>query len=194
MPLFPFGEKVLFKPLKKTGDLKNSLQPKFRFAFYLGSRSRSGEHFVGTPEGVVRCRDVRRLTDDKRWDLDGLKAVKGALWAPVNGAAALEVPTHIVTEKVVREEEDGEFRRDVNMISFAHKLAHGRSCCCERLILSRAWSRSSLNFVHYHACAGKPSLDLPPFELLLFCFWCTKTSILLHAHIFWVGPVLSGKI
>jgi hypothetical protein len=115
MPLLPFGEKVLFKPLKKTGDLKNSLQPRFRFAFSLGSRSRSGEHFVGTPEGVVRCRDVRRLTEDKRWDLDGLKAVKGAPWAPLSGASVLEVPTHIVTEKVIREEDDGEFRRDVNI-------------------------------------------------------------------------------
>ena len=134
MPLLPFGEKILHKQLKKTGDLKNSLQPRFKFAFYLGSRSRSGEHFVGKPEGVVRCRDVRRLTEDKRWDLDGLKAVKGAPWAPVNGVSTLEVPTHIVTEKVAREEDDGEFRRDINikrmMIRKADVIKYGETPGC----------------------------------------------------------------
>ncbi len=134
MPLQPFGEKVLFKPLKRNGEHKNSLQPRFRFAFYLGSRSRSGEHFVGTLEGVVRCRDVRRLTEDQRWDLEGLKAVKGTPWAPVNGVSTLEVPTHIVTEKVVRAEDEGEFRLDVNikrmMIRKSDVIKYGETPGC----------------------------------------------------------------
>jgi hypothetical protein len=129
MPLLPFGEKVVYKPLKKTGDLKNSLQARFKFAFYLGSRSRSGGHFFGTSEGVVRCRDVRRLTEDKRWDLEGLKGVKGAPWAPVNGEATLEVPT-----QVVQEEQDGEFRRDLNikrmMIRRSDVIKYGETPGC----------------------------------------------------------------
>jgi len=134
MPLLPFGEKVLYKPLKKTGDHKNSLQAKFNFAFYLGSRSRSGEHFVGTSEGVVRCRDVRRLTLDKRWDLEGLKGVTGAPWAPVSGESSLEVPTNIVTKKVAQEEQDGEYRPDINikrmMIRKADVIKYGKTPGC----------------------------------------------------------------
>jgi len=134
MPLLPFGEKVLYKPLKRTGDHKNSLQAKFNFAFYLGSRTRSGEHFVGTSEGVVRCRDVRRLTEDKRWDLEGLKGVKGAPWAPVNGESSLEVPTSIETSKVSQQEQDGEYRSDFNikrmMIRKSDVVKYGETAGC----------------------------------------------------------------
>jgi len=95
LPLVPFGEKVLYKMLKATGDKKNSLEPRFKYGVYLGSRPKSGEHYVGTEEGVVRCRDLRRLAEDKRYDVEMLMKIKGTPWAPLGGETLLEVPTNI---------------------------------------------------------------------------------------------------
>ena len=109
LPLVPFGEKVLYKKLKATGDKKNSLEPRFSYGIYLGSRPKSGEHYIGIEEGVIRCRDVRRLAEDKRYDVEMLEKIKGTPWSPLGGDAMLEVPTNIKTE-TLRPDENDEYR------------------------------------------------------------------------------------
>jgi len=114
LPLVPFGEKVLYKKLKATGDKKNSLEPRFSYGIYLGSRPKSGEHYIGVEEGVIRCRDVRRLAEDKRYDVEMLEKIKGTPWSPLGGDAMLEVPTNIKTE-TLRPDENDEYRPDINI-------------------------------------------------------------------------------
>ena len=114
LPLVPFAEQVLYKQLRATGDLKNSLAARFKYGLYVGSRPKSGEHFVATEEGVIRCRDVRRLSEERRYDVDKVKNIKGTPWAPLDGTTLLEVPTHIQTERP-RIEEDQEYVPEINV-------------------------------------------------------------------------------
>jgi len=114
LPLIPFGEKVLFKRLKVSGSHKNSLAPRFEYGIYLGSRSKSGEHFVGVEEGVMRCRDLSRLSEDRRWDIEMIEKIKGTPWAPLGGEMQLEVPTNIPTEKLEPKQVE-EYRSDLNI-------------------------------------------------------------------------------
>ena len=37
---------------------------------------------VGTEEGVFKCRDLRRKTEDERWNAGVVEAMKGVPWKP----------------------------------------------------------------------------------------------------------------
>jgi len=113
LPLVPFLEKVLYKNLKSTGDKKNSLDPRFKYGIYVGSRPRSGEHYVATAGGVLRCRDVRRLSLEKRFDVDLVKKIRGTPWAPLGDDTMLDVPTKIIVDKpTTHDDADHEYRPD----------------------------------------------------------------------------------
>ena len=96
-------------------DHKNSLAPRFLHGIYVGSRPRSGEHLVATEDGVIRCRDVRRLTADRRYDAEALKKVKGTPWAPLGGEVMLEAPTSIKFDKPAPMNEDEEYVPEFQM-------------------------------------------------------------------------------
>ena len=59
----------------------------------LGCRSFDGQAYVGTPSGVIRCRTVRQLSAQERWDTEFVLSIKGTPWSP-----------------------DGECARDVNIL------------------------------------------------------------------------------
>ena len=46
---------------------KDKLLPRWEYGIWLGIRDESGEIIVGTPDGVVKARDFKRLptTDDR---------------------------------------------------------------------------------------------------------------------------------
>ena len=52
----------------------------------------SDESLVGTSEGVVRARTIRRLPPAQRGDKDLLLAKRGVLWKPVPGVEDDSVP------------------------------------------------------------------------------------------------------
>ncbi len=104
LPLIPIGEKVLFKKLQSTGAHKNSLAPKFTYGVYVGSRPRSGEHYIAAAGSVVRSRNVRRLSQDQRWDKEEIQKIRGTPAAPTDGKKVMDVPTIVITKEV--EEED----------------------------------------------------------------------------------------
>ena len=58
---------------------------------FLGYRSASGEIIVGTKEGVVRTRTVKRKAEEERWTQNVLDMVGGVPWAPSAGDASAEV-------------------------------------------------------------------------------------------------------
>ena len=75
---------------------------------WLGINERTEESFIGTNKGVVKCRIVNRLTEDKCWNLEFILSIKGMPWEPVPGRDNMHVPTSIDDSGNAIEEEDGE--------------------------------------------------------------------------------------
>ena len=74
------GEKVLFLPfaLARRGDFG----ARFDYGIYLGCRSFDGQAYIGTPSGVIRCRTVRQLSAQERWDTEFVLSIKGTPRSP----------------------------------------------------------------------------------------------------------------
>ena len=49
-------------------------------AIFLGIRAISNEVFIGTNEGIVKCRAVRRKPPNERWNIQALNSFKGVPW------------------------------------------------------------------------------------------------------------------
>ena len=79
-PVYELGEKVLFLPLApaRRGDFG----ARFDYGIYLGCRSVDGQAYIGTPSGVIRCRTVRHLCAEERWDKEFVLSIKGTPWSP----------------------------------------------------------------------------------------------------------------
>ena len=97
-------EKVLYMQLRKKGGKLNKLDPKYNYGIFLGTSCRTGEHFVGTPDGVVKARSLRRLTEGEKWSGDILPEIKGTPWALVDGEREQPVPIEI--QKDLKPESD----------------------------------------------------------------------------------------
>ncbi len=54
----PFGEKAMYL---EAGKLRSQLQDRWHEGIFLGVQDRSDEVLVGTREGVVKARTLRRL-------------------------------------------------------------------------------------------------------------------------------------
>ena len=70
-----FGEKVLARPI--SSEPLNRMNPRYKFGVWLGVRSNSAECFVGTADGVLRAREVRRIEQQDRWDNEAINNVIG---------------------------------------------------------------------------------------------------------------------
>ena len=72
---------VLNYALKSKGHSK--LRTRWGSGLWLGVRDESGETLIGTDDGVIRCRTVRRKgSDEERWSLTQVQNMKGTPWAP----------------------------------------------------------------------------------------------------------------
>ena len=74
-PVYQLREKVLFLPLApaRRGDFG----ARFDYGIYLSCRTFYGQAYVGTPSGVIRCRTVRQLSAQDRWDKEFVVSTKG---------------------------------------------------------------------------------------------------------------------
>ena len=79
-PVYELGEKVLFLPLAPAR--RRDFGARFDSWIYLGCRSFDGQAYIGTPSGVIRCRTVRQLSAQERWDTEFVLSIKGAPWSP----------------------------------------------------------------------------------------------------------------
>ena len=88
-----FSEKIMYLP---GGKRASRLEDKFLPGIYLGQSLRTDESLIGTSNGVVRARTVRRLPEGDRKDRELLLSVKGSLWKPVPADETLdEAPARI---------------------------------------------------------------------------------------------------
>jgi hypothetical protein len=95
-PVAEFGEYIHFRPLKGDPVRDNKLEPQWRDGVWLGVDARTDEVYVGTEEGVVRARDIRRRPADQRWSAEVLKKVKGVPWSPC-GRKDTDIPVFVDT-------------------------------------------------------------------------------------------------
>ena len=62
-----FGEKLLWRRKRSPAAL-NKHDSEWTEGVFVGLTGSSNEVLVSTPDGIVKCRDVRRLVEKDRWD------------------------------------------------------------------------------------------------------------------------------
>ena len=92
-PLAPFGETIMYLPLKIVH--RNKGIPANRIGIWLGVNERIEETLVGTKRGVVKCRIVDRLSETERWNKDNILEMAGEPWEPVPGKESQHLPVDI---------------------------------------------------------------------------------------------------
>ena len=97
--------------LKSKGE--NKYESRWARGVWLGNLERSSEAIIGTPEGIVKARTVRRHAEYReRWNIEELTAVRGTPWEPVPGRGDNEVhpEVHIPTPQGIGRQQVGEER------------------------------------------------------------------------------------
>ncbi len=106
-PIAAFGERVLYMPLKLSNKKPAKLDTKKREGIWLGLRWRSDEHLVGTKDGVVKARTVRRLLDDQKWNPEMINQIRGAPrrptpeWRAMQCQSTRKMPKEIDARKML---------------------------------------------------------------------------------------------
>ncbi len=67
---------------KLQGDKKGKLDAQSAIGVWIGKSLNSDEHYLGTPDGIRRCRSIWRRPEKKRWDRAVLDKMKGSPWQP----------------------------------------------------------------------------------------------------------------
>ena len=86
-----FGEKVLFQKVTHSSRA-NKMDSRWDYGLYLGFSTRSMESNIWTPDGMEKARNIRRLTEDKRWDADMILRVSSAPWSRRKPQESFEMP------------------------------------------------------------------------------------------------------
>ena len=72
-PILMPGEAVL---RRRPGAIVNKLEMQWLEGIWIGREAKTDEHLVGTPQGIVRARAVKRKVPSKQWDNDLVDAMK----------------------------------------------------------------------------------------------------------------------
>ena len=63
---------------------------------FLGVRDESGEVIIGTKEGVIKVRSIKRKASiEARWNKELIDSFKGTPWEPVPGKEGAEIKTSV---------------------------------------------------------------------------------------------------
>ena len=100
-----FGEYVFWKPLQTTNNRYAPLDDRFNDGVYLGPMEGSVAVLVGTPDGIVQCRTIRRRVEGERWNREALLAVPHLEIQP-NGLASSEARIQVSVPMRMQETED----------------------------------------------------------------------------------------
>ena len=86
----PFGSAVDAKVRDEETERSN-FDSRFIPGIWLGRATESGEHTVGTAQGVYTVRSVRAKNDQEIWNSGLIKSMKGTPWAPRGEDSQAEV-------------------------------------------------------------------------------------------------------
>ena len=93
VPFVPFGEMVLYLPMKTATSSKGV--PARKAGIWLGVIERTEEMIIGTKDGVVKCRTVSRMSKDDQWNGEMVVHMKGLPWELVPGKRSMHIPVDI---------------------------------------------------------------------------------------------------
>ena len=66
---------------------------------WIGIKDESSESLIGTLEGVIKVRTIRRKgSHDERWDPEIINNFKGVPWEPIPGVSGSEIRTRVIIE------------------------------------------------------------------------------------------------
>lgn len=68
------AETLLYRPSRR--ELPKA-DVQWHYGSCLGRCTQSDEHYIGTPEGVMRTRDIKRLPKSEQYQVDNLRKVVG---------------------------------------------------------------------------------------------------------------------
>ena len=91
-----FGEKIMYMTSKNTSKSAPKADAKFHDGVWLGLRMKSDESIVGTPNGVIKAKTVRRLPEEQRWCAEDVLSMRGVQSNPVPGVGGDHVPVDVV--------------------------------------------------------------------------------------------------
>ena len=79
--LCEFAECVHYRiPKRLIGPDLNKWDDRWGSGIFLGIRPISNEVYVGTKDGILKCRTIRRKAPDARWNIELLNSIKGLPW------------------------------------------------------------------------------------------------------------------
>ena len=94
-----FGECVHYLKPDSTGMHK--ADPRWDTGVWLGMRDRTGEYLIGTENGVIKVRTIRRKgMREQQWDPEVMSKMRGVPWEPVPGREGIEIRSRIELPKV----------------------------------------------------------------------------------------------
>ena len=77
------------------------METRWESGIWLGLRDESNEALIGTPDGVIKARDVRRYgSEEERWDQDKFTSITGVPWEPVPGMKSCEIRVKIAVPRL----------------------------------------------------------------------------------------------
>ena len=94
LEVIPFGESVHYRRLD-VDENRNKLESRWEDGIWLGHARGSSEVLIGTREGVVRSRAIRRRPEEERWDAVSMLSVTGTPARPNPQMPGHDVPVHI---------------------------------------------------------------------------------------------------
>jgi len=148
-PVAICGEKVLYRELEDGRGERAKIETKWMDGVWLGIKNRTGEHVIGTPEGIVKAHSVKRRAAEERWDIEAVNAVKGTPGRPKPGRRDMRIPVRVrfpeVDQEGVVDAEEPRARRmyikrkDYEDHRFTTREEHGIHCeGCRRMMERRS--------------------------------------------------------
>ena len=61
----------------------------------MGIHEVSGEHIIGTCDGCLKTKDIRRKPESDRWKWENMVEIKGTPWEPVPGHPDRELKSRV---------------------------------------------------------------------------------------------------
>ena len=84
--------------------MSGKYEARWSTGIWLGIREESGEVIIGTDEGVIKCRTIRRKSSDQeRYNVELFNSMQGVPWEPEPGRPGIEIRTKV---RLPREELD----------------------------------------------------------------------------------------
>ena len=99
-----FGECVWYMKPGSVG--KDKFDNKWEDGVWLGVVNESGENIIGTSEGCIKVRAVKRKPIEKRWDKDHMGIMRGVPWEVIPGHPERELKSRVLFERQERDKEE----------------------------------------------------------------------------------------